>query len=51
LLKRQKPLKVCSHTGRKKKEFIEEERAQITTLLGSYLLVEPEEAMGKTGDY
>jgi hypothetical protein len=30
-----KPLKLCLHTGRKKKRILEEERAQSTTLLGA----------------
>jgi hypothetical protein len=49
LLKQLKPLKVCSHTARKKKEnFIKEERAQTATLLGSYPLDEPWKNNGKS---
>jgi hypothetical protein len=42
---------VCSHTVRKKKEFIEEERAHDMTLLGATCAMSPGRTMGKTGNY
>jgi hypothetical protein len=42
---------VLAHGKEEKKEFLEKERAQTTTLLGATFAMSPGRTMGKAGDY